>query len=290
MVSTAAYPAPVTDDTSLIDDALPNRADPAGPDPLALELAALWDADATTYDTRARHGIRFPDERQAWRRLVAAMLGDPSHSAVPRLRVLDVGTGTGVLALLAAELGHDVTGIDLSEGMLAQARRRALDAGLAVTWLSGDAAAPPVEPASFDAVLCRHVISTLPDPGAAFSAWRVAVRPAGLVAIIDGWYVRRRFAGRLVEGVAGRLVDDRSGSAGSTDRRYTEDQLARMPLMHQQGFAAVAGTMRSAGLEHVRVRALTEVDRVERAHLGTLDRLADPWRRYLATGRRPADR
>lgn len=264
-------------------------ADHASPDPLSLELAALWDDDATTYDGRARHGIRYPDERQAWRRLVAAVLGDPAHSAMPRLRVLDVGTGTGVLAMLAAELGHDVTGIDLSEGMLAQARRRALDAGIAVTWLAGDAADPPVEPASFDAVVGRHVIWTLPDPEHALVAWRTVVRPGGLIAVIDGWYARRRLPARLVGDIAAGLVVRRASRHGTGDHSYRDDQLARLPLAHQDGLAAIATTMRAAGLAHVRVRSLPEVDRVERAHQAVLVRLADPWRRYLATGRRPAD-
>jgi len=258
-------------------------------DPLSLELAATWDADATAYDGRARHGIRFPDERQAWRRLVAAILGDPAHSSVPRLRVLDVGTGTGVLALLAAELGHDVTGIDLSEGMLAQARRRGIDTGLAVTWLLGDAASPPVDPGSFDAVVCRHLIWSLPDPGRAVGAWRAAVRPSGLVAVIDGWYAHRRLPARIVGETAARILDRRAERDGTSDHRYRDDQLARLPLAHQDGLAEVAAAMRSGGLERIRVRTLSEVDRVERAHQTTLERLADPWRRYLATGRRPAE-
>jgi len=45
--------------------------------------------------------------------------------------------------------------------------------------------------------------------------------------------------------------------------------------------------MRGAGLEHVRTRWLSEVDRVERTHLTALERVADAWRRYLAIGRTP---
>ncbi len=45
--------------------------------------------------------------------------------------------------------------------------------------------------------------------------------------------------------------------------------------------------LRGAGLERVRIRRLQAVDRVERAHLPPAERLADGWRRYLATGRVP---
>ena len=254
-------------------------------DPLSRDLIATWDAGAATYDAIPRHGTRHDDERQAWRRLVAAVLGDPAHSAMPAVRVLDVGTGTGVLALLAAELGHDVTGVDLSPGMLARARGRALDAGLAVTWLEGDAAAPPLEPGSFDAVVCRHLVWTLPDPEAALGAWSALLRPGGLVAIIDGWYPHAPppilLARRLAQGWL-----ERRGN-GHDEHPYDPDQVARLPLARQVGTAAIASVMQRAGLRHIRVRPIPEVDRVERAHLRPIERLADPWRRYLATGRRP---
>ena len=264
------YPAAVTD-----------------PEGLSRELVATWDAGAATYDRLPRHGIRHDDERRAWRRFVAAVLGDPAHSAVPRLRVLDVGTGTGVLALLAAELGHDVTGLDLSPGMLAQARRHAMDAGLAVTWIEGDAASPPVEPGSFDAVVARHLVWTLPSPGPAIGAWREALRPDGLVAVIDGCTARRPLPLRLAGSAARRVVDRRGGPADAVEHPYRPDQLARLPLSRQVGTSAIARVMADAGLRHVRIRAMGEVERVERAHLSFVERLADPWTRYLATGRSP---
>ena len=256
-------------------------------DPLSRELITTWDAGAATYDAVPRHGIRHDDERQAWRRLVAAMLGDPAHSNMPRLRVLDVGTGTGVLALLAAELGHEVTGLDFSPAMLARARGRALDAGLAVTWLEGDAAAPPVEPGTFDAVVCRHLAWTLPDPARAIEAWTNALRPGGLVAIVDGWYPRRAFPGTVAGALAQRWLERRGRDR--EEHPYRADQLARLPLARQRGSAGIVAAMRAGGLAHVRVRTIPEVDRVERSHATRIERLADPWRRYLATGRRAGD-
>jgi len=60
------------------------------------------------------------DERDAWKRLLRSAIGNGR-----KLKVLDVGTGTGLVALMFAEMGHEVTGIDLSDAMLAQARENA---------------------------------------------------------------------------------------------------------------------------------------------------------------------
>jgi ubiquinone/menaquinone biosynthesis C-methylase UbiE len=233
-------------------------------DQLSRELVATWDAGAATYDRLPRHGIRHDDERRAWRRLVAAILGDPAHAAVPKLRVLDVGTGTGVLALLAAELGHDVTAVDLSPGMLAQARRRAMDAGLAVTWLEGDAEAPPVEPDSFDAVVSRHLIWTLIAPERAIGAWRNALQPGGLIAVLDGWYPRRRLPIRWAGAAAGRLMKRGGATSDAREHPYRPDQLARLPLARQSGTGDIVDVM-TGGRPEPRSRPAAHRDRAGRA-------------------------
>jgi len=77
--------------------------------------------------------------------------------------VLDVGTGTGRAALALAHRGARVTGIDASAEMLAVAKRRALEAGVNVTFLAGDAHGLAFDDRSFDAVICLRVLMHTPD-------------------------------------------------------------------------------------------------------------------------------
>lgn len=68
-------------------------------------------------------------------------------------RILDMGCGTGRHAILLAQRGYRVTGVDLSEGMLAEARKAASEAGVEVEWVHEDAT--QYEPdALFDAAIC----------------------------------------------------------------------------------------------------------------------------------------
>jgi ubiquinone/menaquinone biosynthesis C-methylase UbiE len=256
-------------------------------DPFKRQLVAAWDAGARQYDAAPRHGIRHDDEWVAWRRLMAAILGDPSHADVPRRRVLDVGTGTGVLAMLAAELGHDVTGIDLSAAMLAEARQKAAAGGLGVEWRVGDAEDLPDDMAGFDVVVSRHLLWTLPHPDRALHSWRSAATPGGLIAVIDGVYARRRWPMSWAERAAAAVVERRRRDDDHA-HDYGPEAYRSLPLARQPDTRAVERLLRGAGLEHVRIRNLGEVDRVERAHQSALERLADGWRRYLATGRTPA--
>jgi len=86
-----------------------------------------WDFEAYRYDDEPDHGLRDPVVRQAWRRVLTDFLPPPPAD------VLDVACGTGSLAVLLAECGYQVAGIDASRSMLGLARRKADDARVAVT-------------------------------------------------------------------------------------------------------------------------------------------------------------
>jgi SAM-dependent methyltransferase len=141
-------------------------------------VAAYWDTAASTFDTSPDHGLASPVVRAAWAQRLRAWI--PDHAA----DVLDVGCGTGSLARVLTAHGHQVTGVDLSPNMVEHARRKL--AGLSATVLLGDAADPPVAGQRFDVVLCRHLLWTLPDPGAALRRWVGLLRPGGQLVLIEG--------------------------------------------------------------------------------------------------------
>ena len=102
------------------------------------------------------------------------------------LRVLDVGTGTGVLAQELAHLGCRVVAVDRSKAMLEAARARLAAEGVTgVDLREGDAAALPLEGASVDAAFAHMVLQYLPSPSEALADMARVVRPGGRVVVID---------------------------------------------------------------------------------------------------------
>ncbi len=97
--------------------------------------------------------------------------------------VLDVGTGTGVVAITARRLGAKVTGLDLTPALLTQAKESAAVVGLDdIAWHEGDAEALPFADASFDVVLSQFGHMFAPRPEIAMVEMLRVLKPGGIVA------------------------------------------------------------------------------------------------------------
>lgn len=95
-------------------------------------------------------------------------------------RALDCAAGTGHFSLAAAERADSVLCTDLSEAMLAQAKRKAQKRGFTnIRFASRDVTALPDPDGSYDAVIAANVLHLLPEPEAAIrELWRVTA-PGG---------------------------------------------------------------------------------------------------------------
>jgi len=150
-------------------------------DPVKQQVAAHWNRRAPGFDAGFGHSIQTPAERAAWDRILALVLAGRSA-----LDALDIGCGTGFLALELAARGHRVTGVDFAPAMLVEARRKATAAGATIRFEEADAEQLPFPSASFDFAICRHLVWTLPHPEGAIDEWIRVLRPGGRLVIVDG--------------------------------------------------------------------------------------------------------
>ncbi len=241
------------------------------------EIAERWTEGSNDYDSHVSHGIHSSEEKEAW----IAALG----SVLPKepLHVLDVGCGTGAMGLLLAEMGHTVSGIDLSEGMMAVGREKARAANLSMTFQEGDAENPPFADETFDAVINRHLLWTLPHPVTALENWYRVLRPSGSLIVIDGLWddgssisaMRRK----LSMGIAKRVEEHPHGS-----HEYSAELRSTLPNIGGMPSEKVEELFKSIGLTDVRTKSLGEILSIQRKDLAWYAKIAPQSPYYLISG------
>jgi ubiquinone/menaquinone biosynthesis C-methylase UbiE len=98
-------------------------------------------------------------------------------------RVLDVAAGTGNAATRAAQAGGAVTALDLTPDLFEAGRRRALEAGVEVEWVEGDAERLPFDDESFDVVLSTFGVMFAPRHAVAAAEMARVLRPGGRIGL-----------------------------------------------------------------------------------------------------------
>jgi ubiquinone/menaquinone biosynthesis C-methylase UbiE len=147
------------------------------------QVAAHWGRRAPQFDDGFGHSIRTPAERASWDRILNLVLAGRGP-----LDALDAGCGTGFLSFELATRGHRVTGVDFAPAMLAEARRKAAESGISISFEEADAEQLPFASGSFDLAISRHLLWTLPHPEAAIEEWIRVLRPGGRLVVIDGQF------------------------------------------------------------------------------------------------------
>ena len=134
------------------------------------EVARIFDAMAPTYERLE------PWYEHLYDVLHAILKSELRPAADARRRALDAGCGTGFQAVLLADLGYAVHGVDISAGLLARARARLPDIPLA----RASVEALPYADRTFDAVACcGSTLSFVDDPGRALAELARVLVPGG---------------------------------------------------------------------------------------------------------------
>jgi ubiquinone/menaquinone biosynthesis C-methylase UbiE len=101
-------------------------------------------------------------------------------------RVLEVAPGPGYLAIELARRGDfKVVGLDISRSFVDIARQNAHDAGVAVTFVQGNAAAMPFAANTFDFIVCKAAFKNFAEPIEALDEMYRVLRPTGTALIVD---------------------------------------------------------------------------------------------------------
>ena len=203
------------------------------------------------------------------------------------LEVLDLGGGTGGIAVMLAQRGHHVTVVDPSADALAALRRRAAEAGVSdrVEGLQGDGDSLPTALTGrpVDLACCHATLEFVDDPGATLRALAGVLAPGGVLSVL----VSGRLAAVLAKALAGEFghakavltdPDGRWGRADPLPRRF--DAAALETLLTDAGLR-VEQWRGTDVLAHL-VPASLVADDEDRAALAELEELlVTPERDFL---------
>ena len=236
-------------------------------DPVKEQVAAHWGRRAAHFDSDFGHSIRTPAERAAWDRIFDLVL--PRHGA---LDALDAGCGTGFLSFELAARGHRVTGLDFAPAMLAEARRKVAERGISAYFEEGDAEQLPFSSGSFDLVISRHVLWTLPHPEAAIDEWIRVLRPGGRLAVLDGQFD------------PGVLAHPTENARASSEYAAIRDQL---PFLGGRPREEIEGLLRAHGLINAGSDPVSDLVEAQAQRMEEEGRERQTRRRYIAWGDTP---
>ena len=105
-----------------------------------------------------------------------------------KLKILDCGCGPGFFSIVLGKMGHEVIGIDYSEGMLKEAEINCARHGVRGELIRMDAENLEFDDGCFDLVVTRNVLWNLPHPDKAYSEIIRVLKNGGAVCVFDASY------------------------------------------------------------------------------------------------------
>ena len=221
------------------------------------KVEAMFDSISSHYDRLNRVLSMGTDRR--WRRRAVEIIG---QHATP-VRILDVATGTGDLAVAAMKLGPEkITGIDISSEMLAIGRRKIVKMGLAdrIELLRGDSLSMDFRDGTFDVAMSAFGVRNFEETVAGLREMHRVLKPGGMVMVLEfskpSWFPMKQIYGFYFRRILPRIGKSVSGDAGAYT--YLPDSVTAFPdneafldLLLEAGFAKVSQERLTGGIASI---------------------------------------
>ncbi|MEN1761566.1 MULTISPECIES: class I SAM-dependent methyltransferase [Anoxynatronum] len=242
-----------------------------------------WDHCASHYDEGYDHAVKSDAEKQLWMKLLRQLIGESPRN------ILDIGTGTGNLAFMLAELGYSVKGVDLSAELLAIARSKQPPHMGKVVFEQQDAQElSETTGDQYDVVISRNVLWTITDPEKALSEWHRVMKPGGIFVMIDANWFCPTLQQRLLKAMGTLLKSFQKNQQHEEQEEQTYDPhiMASLPLIGKNGVQIFTKLANNCGFKNVVQIPLKEVDRIMWQQMPLQKKLLNAYHRYVLLGKK----
>jgi len=157
---------------------------------ISKRIEKYWDTRSADFSRVRRMEIEGADF-SAWNEIIKKHL--PANKI---LKVLDVGTGAGFFAVLFSKIGCEVTGVDMSKKMLAEAEKNIAAFNCRADFFRMNAQELTFDAETFDVVISRNLTWTLPDAMQAYKEWCRVLKRGGVLMNFDSDYGDKNFTNK----------------------------------------------------------------------------------------------
>lgn len=148
------------------------------------KIKEYWEGEAGIYSEGIKAELQ-SETAENWKNLILENAPEKEH-----LEVLDVGCGPGFFEVMLGREGHHVTGIDITENMISEAKENVKAAHLTADLMTMDCHNLKFEDETFDLIICRNLTWTLDDPRKAYKEWLRVLKKGGHLLASDAcWYL-----------------------------------------------------------------------------------------------------
>jgi len=154
---------------------------------ISKRIEKYWDTRSADFSRVRRMEIEGADF-STWNEIIKKHL--PANKI---LKVLDVGTGAGFFAVLFSKIGCEVTGVDMSKKMLAEAEKNIAAFNCRADFFRMNAQELTFDAETFDVVISRNLTWTLPDAMEAYKQWHRVLKRGGILMNFDSDYGDKNF-------------------------------------------------------------------------------------------------